>query len=43
MEELNEIDAEVIAIKSYFVNQISVLKIEFSLLQLKLQEQKVNK
>ena len=42
MEELDEIDAKVIAIKSYFANEISVLEIEFSLVQLKLQQKKVN-
>ena len=42
MEELDEIDAKVIATKSYFVNEISVLEIEFSLVQLKLQQKKVN-
>ena len=42
MEELDEIDAKVIAIKSYFVNEISVLEIEFSLVQLKLQQKKVS-
>lgn len=42
MEELDEIDAKVIAIKSYFVNEISALEIEFSLVQLKLQQKKVN-
>ena len=42
MEELDEIDAKDIAMKSYFVNKISVLKMEFSLVQLKLQQQKVN-
>ena len=40
MEELDEIDAKVIAIKSYFVNEISALEIEFSLVQLKLQQKK---
>ena len=42
MEELDEIDAKVIAIKSYFVNEITVLEIEFFLVQLKLQQKKVN-
>ena len=42
MEELDEIDAKVVAIKSYFVNEITVLEIEFFLVQLKLQQKKVN-
>ena len=42
MEELDEIDAKVIAIKSYFVNEITVLEIEFFLVQLKLLQKKVN-
>ena len=42
MEELDKIDAKVIAIKSCFVNEITVLEIEFFLVQLKLQQKKVN-